>query len=79
MTKTVLPECSGTIASVDDCGTIVIVSLRAKEGWLNPVFFDHGSFRGLLDGEGCTADDLIGRDASYDGQVLRLDDEEEAA
>jgi hypothetical protein len=65
---------SGIIAEVQDCGTIVIVHLKTENGWLTPVFFDHRSFRWLLDGEGCGPEELIGRPASFDGESLHLFD-----
>lgn len=64
---------TGTITGVEDHGTIVIVSLLVREGWSKPVFFDHRAFRWLLDAEGCPADELVGRSASFDGETLTLE------
>lgn len=65
------PPVSGTIMRIHDCGTIIMLYLQTAK-WLTPVFFDHSPFRWLLEAEGCTPDQLIGRAASFDGQVLRL-------
>ena len=68
---------TGPIACVQDCGTIVIVSIRTSEGWLAPVLFDHSSFRWLLHGQGCQVEDLIGRIVEYEGSNLIFLDVEE--
>lgn len=63
---------TGTITGVHDCGTIVIVHLKTERGWVTPVFFDHGQFRRLLEGERCGPERLVGRRATYEGENLRL-------
>ncbi len=59
-----------TIAGLRDCGTLVIVFLDSEEGRTLPVLLDHRSFRQLADGEACRPDDLIGRNVSYDGDLV---------
>jgi hypothetical protein len=66
-------EESGTISSVEDHGTIIVVMLQAGLD-LTPVYFDHRCFQHLLDGEGCSVDELIGRPASFDGEALSFPD-----
>jgi hypothetical protein len=61
---------TGEIAGIQDCGTIIIVHVRAKDGDDFIVPFDHSPFRWLLEGEGCGAADLIGREIEYDGATL---------
>ena len=63
----------GTILDVTDCGSIVIVYLGTDEGRVLPIMFDHRAFCWLLDGEGCCAEELVGRSASYDGESLLFD------
>ncbi len=65
---------TGTINRIFNCGTIVMVWLRTRRGWLEPVYFDHSCFRHLLEGEQCQPADLIGRRASFDGDALKLDE-----
>ena len=64
---------TGTILDVQDHGTIVIVYLDAEEHRVVPIYFDHRPFGWLLDGEGCGAEELIGRTAIYDGESLFFD------
>jgi hypothetical protein len=63
---------TGTISNVEDHGSIIILRLKTKQGWNVPVFFDHRPLTWLLEGEGCRADDLVGRQATYDGQTLNF-------
>ena len=60
-------EQAGEIVTVENHGSIVLVMLRSEQGWLIPVPFDYRPFTWLLDAEGCQPADLIGRQASYDG------------
>ena len=69
----VVETITGTILNVTDCGTIVIVYLGTDEGRVVPVMFDHRPFKWLLDGEGCSAGELVGRSAVYDGDSLFFD------
>jgi hypothetical protein len=64
---------TGTILDVQDHGTIVILTLDSHDGRIVPIYFDHRPFGWLLEGEGCSADDLVGRSASYDGESIFLD------
>lgn len=64
----------GIISRIENHGTIILVLLRSSEGWLTPVFFEHTPFRWLLDSEQCSPDQLIGRQAKYDGKRLELCD-----
>lgn len=61
---------TGTILGLRDCGTLVIVYLGTEEGRVIPITFDHRPFEWLLNGEGCGADELVGRSARYDGESL---------
>ena len=63
---------SGRIAAVHDHGTVIMLSLKTDRGWVTPVFFDHGQFRRLLEGERCGPERLVGRRATYDGETMRL-------
>ena len=65
---------TGTINRIFNYGTIVMLWLRTSKGWLEPVYFDHTCFRHLLEGEQCQPADLIGRQASFDGHTLKLDE-----
>ena len=65
-----LSKASGTIDRIENCGTIVMVILRTAQGFLTPVFFDHSPFRWMLEAEDCGVNDLIGRQASFDGQTM---------
>lgn len=68
---------SGTIGRIEDHGTVVLVLLRAQQGWLSPIFFDHRSFGAVLQGEACSAADLIGRSVEFDGSRMFFTDREE--
>lgn len=61
---------TGTVARIDNCGSIVVISLLTKRRAQFPVYFEHRMFQHLLDGEGCSADDLIGRRASLTDDTL---------
>jgi hypothetical protein len=61
---------TGQITGVSDCGTIIIVHVKADDGDHFIVPFDHSPFRWLLQGEGCSPADLIGRQVECDGQAL---------
>ena len=63
---------TGTIVDVQDHGTVVIVYLDAERRVV-PVYFDHRAFGWLLDGEGCSAEEIVGRTANYDGESLFFD------
>jgi hypothetical protein len=60
----------GEITEIRDCGTLVIVYVKADDDDRFIVPFDHSPFRWLLQGEGCSPADLIGRQVEYDGHNL---------
>lgn len=69
---------TGGIFNVEDHGSIVLVFLLAdddKRVILIP--FDHRPFGWLLDSEGCEASDLVGRRASYDGETIIFQQEDD--
>ncbi len=69
---------SGEIFDVQDHGTIVLVFFLAdddKRVILVP--FDHRPFCWLLEGEGCEANDLIGRQATYDGETISFQNKDD--
>ena len=53
-------------------GTMVLELVRGERGWWLPVFFDHLCFGHLLEAEGCSAEELVGRECSYDGEAFYL-------
>jgi hypothetical protein len=61
---------TGEISGIQDCGTIIVAHVRADDGSNFIVPFDHSPFRWLLQAEGCTAADLIGRHIEYDGETF---------
>lgn len=69
---------TGEIFDLQDHGSIVLVFLLAdddKRVILIP--FDHRPFTWLLEGEGCEAADLIGRQVSYDGETIIFQQEDD--
>ena len=62
---------TGTISSVQNCGTIVIVWLAKDESRV-PVYFDHRPFGHMLAAMNCDPVDLIGRQASHDSESETL-------
>ena len=70
----------GTISSVEDHGSIVIVWLDLEDGGSEPVYMDHRAFGWLVEGEGIESpDDLIGRPVFYNGETIEFLDNVEAA
>ena len=67
---------TGTIAGIEDHGTIVLVRAAADDGRELLVPFDHSPFRWLLDGEGIAPGQLLGREIAFDGEHLWFIDEE---
>ena len=63
---------TGTITSIDNHGTIVLVVVEREEGREATISFDHSPFRSMLEGEGVEPDELIGREVAYEREVLRL-------
>lgn len=67
---------TGEIFNVEDHGSIVLVFLLADDQRVVLVPFDHRPFGWLCDAEGCGASDLIGRRASYDGETISFQQED---
>jgi hypothetical protein len=65
---------NGTINSIENCGSIVIVTLDTNDG-NHPVYFDHRCFQHLLDAEACNPNDLIGRSATFDDGTFSFEDQ----
>ena len=63
---------SGTISSVENHGSIVVVWLDLGDGTSEPVYMDHRAFGWLVEGEDCEPDDLIGRPVCYDGEMIEF-------
>jgi hypothetical protein len=61
---------TGTVVAVRDCGAIALLFLDAGEGRIVPVPLDHRTFRRLLDGEGCSSTELVGRGVSFAGDLV---------
>jgi hypothetical protein len=65
---------TGTILRVRDYGSLVVLDLGAGDGWVLPVPLEHRPFQWLLEGEGCTAGELVGRSVCCEGDsILFLD------
>ena len=64
---------SGTITTIQDCGTIVIVFLDTGEK-ISPIYFDHRCFGHLLEAEGCDPSGLIGRPVTYENEAIYFED-----
>lgn len=70
----------GTISSVENYGSIVIVWLALENGVSEPIYLDHRAFGWVVEGEGVgTPDDLIGRPIVYNGGAIEFLDSLEAA
>lgn len=70
----------GTINSVHDHGSIVIVRLDLEDGESRPAYMDHRAFGWLVEGEGMESqDDLIGRPVSFDGDTIEFLDNVEVS
>lgn len=69
----------GTISSVENHGSIVVVWIDLEDGTTEPVYFEARPFGWLLDGEGCGPDDLISRPVCCDGETIEFLDDVEAA
>ena len=61
---------TATIAGLRDCGMLVLVFLDAEDGRVIPVPMDQRAFQHLLEGEGCSSTELVGRCVSYDGNLV---------
>lgn len=71
---------SGTIGSVEDHGSIVIVWLDLDDGTSEPVYMDHRAFGWMVEGEGIeTIGELEGRSVLFDGQTIEFLDTLEIA
>jgi hypothetical protein len=62
----------GTVSAVQTYGTLVLVFLDGEDGRILSIPFDHRPFQQLLESEGCSAGDLVGRQVSYDGETVRF-------
>ncbi len=65
---------TGTVAAVRDCGGIALLFLDAGDGRIIPVPLDHRAFRRLLEGEGCSSAELVGRCVSFPGDLVTFVD-----
>ena len=71
---------NGTISSVENHGSIVILWLDLEDGGSEPVYLDHRAFGWLVEGEGIESpDDLIGRPVFFNGETIEFLDNVEAA
>ena len=61
---------NGTISRIEDHGTIVLLVVEQEDGQEVTIPFDHSPFRWMLEGEGVESKELIGREDSYDGDVM---------
>lgn len=73
-------QVEGTISSVENHGSIVIVWLNLEDGQAKPVYMDRRAFGWLVVGEEVESpDDLIGRLVSYNGEAIEFLDNLESA
>ena len=73
-----LGRTTGRIFDVQDHGSIVLVFLLADDDQrVILIPFDHRPFCWLLEGEGCTASELVGRCGSYDGETISFQKEDD--
>jgi hypothetical protein len=71
---------NGTISSIENHGSIVVVWLGLADGRAVPVYFDRRAFLTMAEAEGAASpDDLIGRPACFDGHGIEFLDTMEAA
>jgi hypothetical protein len=70
---------NGTIVSVENHGSIVVVWLDLQDGTSEPVYMDHGAFGWMIEGESCGSDDLLGREVCLGGQTIEFLDNVEVA
>jgi hypothetical protein len=68
--KEMIQTITGTIADLRDYGSLVLVFLDAEDGRVIPVTMEHRAFQHLLEGEGCSAAELVGRSVAYDGDLV---------
>jgi hypothetical protein len=62
---------AGKVIGVRDCGCLVVLFLDTEDGRTVPLLLDHGAFRRLLESEGCSSPELVGRSLS-DEQLAAL-------
>ena len=62
---------AGKIIGVRDYGCLAILFLDTGDGRIIPLLLDHSAFRRLLESEGCSSAELVGRTLS-DEQVTAL-------
>ena len=63
---------TGKISKVQDCGTVVIVSVRSDNGSETGINFDRNAFRWLLEGEDIKPNQLIDRAIEFDGDFIKF-------
>lgn len=70
----------GTISSIENHGSIVIVWLDLEDGRSRPAYMDHRAFGWLVEGEGVEkVTELEGRSVLFDGQTIEFLDTLEIA
>jgi hypothetical protein len=70
----------GTISSVENHGTIVIVWIDVQNGGSHPVYMDRRAFGWLIDGEGVEhVSELVDRPVCFNGETIEFLDTPEAA
>jgi hypothetical protein len=62
---------AGKVIGVRDCGSLVILFLDTGDGRVLPLPIDNNTFRRLLESEGCSSTELVGRTLSGE-QVAAL-------
>lgn len=62
----------GTVIGLRHYGPLVILFLEADDGRTIPAMLDHPAFRRVLESEGCSSTELVGRSVAYDGDDLAL-------
>ena len=71
---------NGTISSVEDHGSIVIVWVNMDDGTSQPVYMERRAFGRMVEGEGIArADELEGRVVAFDGGTIEFLDTLEIA
>ena len=71
---------NGTISSVEDHGSIVIVWLDLDDGTSDPLYMERRAFGWMVEGEGIErTDELEGRVVSFDGGTIEFLDTLEIA
>lgn len=70
----------GTISSVENHGSIVVVWLDLDDGRSEPVYMDHRAFAWMVEGEGIeSVTELEGRPVHFNGETIEFLHTAEAA